>query len=459
LLPWWLSCGYGLKELLWAAAETVLWQALVVAFALPLAAVTNGFSRYFLWTLVVIAAVMTVAIFLLFAPQVPTRSAYDLLFVWTRGWLALAVFLVGGCIAAARQFHARRLDQAFLIFGGGAALAIAVLGFWPRSLTPAPPLAPEEKLGPVAERIGLTFDQARIERTGEKHADLLVAMKFSGVPESLIVTPSWDITREGQMPARHTWTWGTGLTLERQGWIQTGGQRIEAEWVALGLTKAPGNPAEVLVAANAQRRRNGLAPIVPRGEGRFGDLRVQVPTAFAARTRTEPPEYRLRVQLDLVRPERGEEKPLQVGTTLRVGRNVGRVARLEFDRQGLGRTSTLIETGPLLLWEGGHWSFVPLLRTGLVSQQRYYVVNRAHRNAVEAGNVETWGRFGTVKIGRRALSNSTPWDWRDGEWRKEPDWFAGLTIAVVTHHWEERFTKEIRVAPFALSPEATPATP
>ena len=252
------------------------------------------------------------------------------------------------------------------------------------------------------------------------------------------------------MPAQHVWTWNSGLRLERQGWFQTGGQGIHAEWIAMGMKRLPPNSSEALAAAHERRRHNGLAPIEPR-EGRFGDLRVQVPRAFAARSQLEPPAYKLRVHLDMIRPTLVSERPLAVGEILHNGRTTARVAYLNLAPEH-DNVSRLIECGPMLLWDLGEWSLVPFLRRGVPADPRYFVVNRARSNAIHVGGESNWGRFGTVKITRRELpTTQAPWEWQGGKWVPESGWFDGLSLAVLSHHWDERFSKEVAVEHFALT--------
>jgi hypothetical protein len=448
LLPWWLMCGYGPRELALATGETLLWQAAIVGLALPLAALTDAFSRYFLWLLVVVAASATACMFLLFAPQVYTQTIQDLVHVWTRAWLALVVFVVGGGVVAAWQFNFRQTAQSFTVYGIAGGLALAVFGFWPRELTPKALVGAVAKPGPIGAGIQVEFEQARLERVNQRNADLAVWVRFSRVPDEMHLSAAWDETKQ---PAEHIWSWESGLRLERHGWIQAGGAWMDAEYLALGLPNPPAETREFWSNANERRQKNGLPPLVQM-QGRWATARVQVPRAFEMRTRLEAPVYRLRLALDLTLPKLVDEQPLKVGETLRVGRTIARIAHLDFDRaHGPDRYSTVMERAPMLLWDLGSSSLVPFFRSSQ-PEPRYLLVNRARGNAVGTAG-SRWGRFATVRIDRRELSQSPPWEWRDGKRVAAEDWFdEGVTLAGLSYEWQERFVKETTVEQFQLAP-------
>jgi hypothetical protein len=61
-LPWWLACGYGPRELAAAALETAFIHLIAVLVGLLWAVVTDGYSRFILWTLVTLAAIPAVTL-------------------------------------------------------------------------------------------------------------------------------------------------------------------------------------------------------------------------------------------------------------------------------------------------------------------------------------------------------------------------------------------------------------
>ena len=56
-LPWWLACGFGADEIVRMAGFTGGAYLLIVLLGLAMAGVTNGYPRYFVWTLAGLAAV------------------------------------------------------------------------------------------------------------------------------------------------------------------------------------------------------------------------------------------------------------------------------------------------------------------------------------------------------------------------------------------------------------------
>lgn len=454
LLPWWLYCGYGVTEIALAIMETLAWQAVIVALALPVATLTSAFMRFALWLLVVVTAMLASSVFWLVTPEYLARTAYDLTYLWTRAWLALGVFLIGGVAVAAWQYRTRRFSHSAVLFAFVFTLAVATLGYWPRRFTPAPTPDVDVIAGPRGEQIRLSFDTAQVLRVNAQHSDLQVSLRFNGVPADRILSEVWDISHEGRMPAEHVWTWGSGLRLGRTGWLSQGSQARQAEWVAMGLPNPPPDPAVAIASLNERRRKAGLAPIFRPTDGRWGELRVQVPRAFPTRVQTEPPAYHVRVHLDLIRPTLAGECPLEVGQTLRIGSTIARVKAVNFDRHQSNQMPLLIESVPMLLAQGGLWNLVPMLRAGQIRPHRYYIVNRARGNASDRDNGGIGARFGSVQISRRELSKAAPWGWRDGEWVQQQDWFRGLTLAAIAHEREERFFKEVSVEHFTVVQDA-----
>ena len=106
----------------------------------------------------------------------------------------------------------------------------------------------------------------------------------------------------------------------------------------------------------------------------------------------------------------------------------------------------------MLLWDGGAWTLVPMLRSFWRSEPRAFLVNRASGNSLSSLGGETWGRFGSVRITRRELPQHAPWELREAKWGGAENWYDGATLAVLTHEWEERFVKEVRVEQFELAP-------
>jgi hypothetical protein len=454
LLPWWLYCGFGVTEIALAAGDTLLWQAVLIGFALPLAALTSGLMRFGLWLLVVLAATMTASVFWLVTPEYLARVAYDLAFVWTRAWLALGVFLVGGVIVAAWQFHTRRFSQSVVLFAIVAALAVVVIGYWPRQFTPAPPPPVDVVPGRFAGDISLAFNSARVLRTSRDKADIQVSLAFKGVPDDRILTEVWDLEHEASKPAAHLWTWGQGLQIERSGWVSQGSQGHRADWAAMGLPRPPPDPEPAIIAANERRRKAGLAPIDRPAGGRWGELRVQVPPAFVARVKDEAPGYHLRLHLDLLRPKFEGECAAESGQSLRFGSSIVRIKGANFDRGDSTPAPVLIETEAMLLARSGLWGVVPMLRSATLPPRSYYLVNRARGNAVAFYIDNFRVGFGAVGIYRRELPKSAPWDWQDGKWTRQSDWFHGLTLAALSHAREERFFKELSVERFTLQTDA-----
>lgn len=443
-LPWWLACDYGPRELALAAGETLALHGIVVAFALPLAALTDEFGRYLMWTLVLVAAYIGISLTMVIVPGLGPFGSANAGLIATRGWLALALFLICGGVAAVLQFCARRLLFSFATVGAGVVVALVTLTYWPRDLsrktsTPDRPGSHAADISFALQSVGTTKP-----RQGED-AELYISLKLQGAPPGLLLAGG---------DSEQQWRWAGGPAIDRGGWIP-GVWGKELALRSLGI--APEKPNLEYKAYLAERRlRNGL-PAMP--ESRFNDptvrtVRVKVPQSIAARMRQEPPFYRLRAQLSLHRPEVVAEQPPRVGDRLARDSDHARLAQVE--RRGGGLVVATIEHRPLLLWDGLD-QLEPMgafYRRGWQMGPHYFLVNRGRGNATESYGGQGWraARVGTVGILWRPMSFNSPRDYLgDGKWVEQPGWLDGATLAKVVFREEERFTTELRVERFDLA--------
>jgi len=454
-LPWWLVCGYGGRELLLAAGETLFWQMLVVVSALPLAALTDGFSRYLMWTFVVIMATVVAALIISTTPGPSGRVQLDGGLLATRGWLAGLLFVIGGAVATVQQFRTRRILRSFTIVGTGVAAAVLVLAAWPWNLS-RNSVGWTDHPGSHAAEISVAFREARSTDVPKHDTELDVGLKLDGVPAGFWLQGEY---------ATHRWNWPSGLTLERSGWLGFHDYVDRgAEWVALGLPSEKANlEYQAYVAALWARR--GL-PQPPTPEPNLAGVLLKVPASFAARMRQERPAYLFRGHFQLYQSKLVDERPPLVGERLDTGAertrivDVGQFTRVNrVSRFGGGTEHSmgiaLVEHAPALWWDGHAFNSVGTWLNYQRSDTEYFLVNRTRGNASAAE--WSWpavARFGTVAIAWRGLNFSAPSDWRDGKWIEQPGWFEGVTLAKVVNREEERFTKELRVERFEVRPAA-----
>lgn len=473
-LPWWLWCGYGMKEVGLAALETLGLQGLMIAAALPAASLTDGMSRYLFWTLIAVTALIGLAS--TFAGQ-PGSGL----------WATSLLLATSGVVGAGWHLLKRR----FLAFGavlgcaGAGALALGVVAFFGPSFPGQAP-AGTQPVSPRVQSINFSYSGAAVEKRGA--TSLLVSLRgsFEGVPPELVL--------EGT--AAHQWSWQEGLVLKRKTSLEF--LREGINWHALGLQPPPRN-AVYEERRNARRRQAGQPEFNLSDAVAPAYSQIFVPREFEKRVRLDPPSYSMRMDLALMRPVLMGEGSTEIGETIKSAaersRIIARIRSTESTRsyrRGDGRIVLMTEPSPkspsggspvtrerlyLALAEyrgtvlGGRDPFRgigPFLLSGW-PRRTYVVVNRARGNAVQEFSFFSHDTFrtravriGTVGIVWRMLQVAPPSDYSeaDDRWIAQSNWFEGVTLAKLELREEERFTKEFRVERFELatrgSTEETP---
>lgn len=444
-LPWWLACGYGPRELALAAGETLVVQGVVVAVALPLAALTNEFSRYVMWTLVLVVALVATSMAMIVVPGMGAEGAAKAGLIATRSWLALALFLLGGGLAAMQQFCGRRLVRSIATLGSGAVVALAVLNYWPLDLS-GKSTAFIDRPGRDAAGVSLALQSAWTKETKGVDAELNLALKLRGAPPNLVLI--------GQ-GVNHEWRWSDGTAIERTGWI-SGGWSYGPAMHALGVE--PWKPNAEYEAYLAERRRQRGMPASPVREPGVRTTGIKLLPSIAARMRRDPPAYLLRAHFSLHRPVVAYERTPHAGESMTGDPHHARLVRIERNADRLA--VAFVERQALLFWDVGTiepGSGFRLRWGGWQLQPQYFLLNRLRGNAAEYSNRE-WhdARVATVGILWRKISFSAPRDYLgDGKFVAQSNWFDGVTLAKVVFREEERFTTELRVERFEIGKTAT----
>lgn len=452
-LPWWLACGYGPRELMLAAGETLFLHGVVVAFALPLAALTDEFSRYLMWTLVLITALVGASLTMVVVPTMGRGASANAGLIATRGWLALALFLIGGSVAAVQQFWARRLLRSFATLGAGVVVALATLNYWPVDLS-RKSSALVDRPGRHAAGFSLALQSARTFEPPGADAELTVSLKLDGAPPELVLNG---------MSVDHQWRWAGGAVVERAGWWDFGTWGNGPAMHMLGI--APQKPNAEYEAYLADRRRQRGLPALseserrrqlgrsalPESERGVRTTRVKLPPSIAARMRREPPACLLRAHFSLHRPEVVDERPPRAGERLARDAEHARLARV--DRRDDRLIVAVVEQRPLVLGGADRLNALNAFLGGRRPlESQYFLVNRGRGNASQISWLG-WNavRVGTVGIRWRTMAFFTPRDYRgEGNWVAHPGWFDGVTLAKVVLREEERFTTELRVERFEV---------
>lgn len=197
---WWAAGGAGAAEIARSSAEFVVTNGAFVGMGLACAALTGGFPRYILWTLV------GVVVFCML------QLAFTLIGGAGAGLVRFTASLVGGgifgLVVAGHQFVTRRRRRSLALVGAGLVLVViagsALRGNAPRnSSRPAPP--------EVAAAIKLQLTGPARYRVAARQHHVVLPVRVSGVPEKsalagLRIRGNWSL--EG----KKAWTSQAGLS-------------------------------------------------------------------------------------------------------------------------------------------------------------------------------------------------------------------------------------------------------
>ncbi|HEX2852355.1 MAG TPA: hypothetical protein VHO24_03885 [Opitutaceae bacterium] len=460
-LPWWIGCGYGVREIAMGAGETLLWQGLVVFAALPLATLTDGLARFLLWSVVVAGVIVG------FGAQITGHP----------GMVAIAIaggiFVTGCALSSAVYFFIRRYWASIAVLAGSVGLAFVAL-VWPWRFSIPEGWTGAERPGRIAPGVEFTFREARVRTRAGPDTDLHVWFKVKGVPPDLIL---------GGGGTENIWSWPSPLVLKREGSL--GEMDQGAIWTALGLSP-PNEATDGIARTNAWRMQQGLPTWTGEDAQRLSTYAL-VPDGFRERVQKDPPSYQLRAVLELVRPVVLGEKPAKVGETLVSNTEVSRIASIRIDyryKQGKAEVSSSrpppldpVTGSPLAtrhrvlmaLTEHGP-NFLGIMKFSETDsklssswpRREYFLINRERGNTTARGE----GRGGTTKLFRvgtvaivwRTLHFSPPieYDAASKTWATQPGWLEKVTLAKLKFRTEERFTKEVRVDRFTIEPGDRP---
>ena len=366
-LPWWLANGFGGREIAAAAAQIVLQHAAVTLAALPVAILTDNWTRFLTWTLVQMGAVGCCAITFGAMVQPDSAGVFQqgaMKLAGSRALLAAAVWLVAIAVMIVHQFLTRRTARtvSFAAMGTGGALAIMIA--WPIDLTPA--------IRAIAGQ--MTKEHQPLPRyTAELTVSAPTDAPFLSLPPkgSAGDASLWfgleakvdDLNareRLSYVDVEAEWRWPDGVSLQRRfGFDSSLSLYSGASAVALA------DPLD------ATRRTMSVQFRLSR--------QVFIPASLAARMLGQPPTFRATVRAMVYRGELTDEIPISRGT--RFGRDPRRLTILDWKRDGAGtaRSMTVLETEPASLGffsssSGGGW-----LASGFRGQHGVATVNRGNR--------------------------------------------------------------------------------
>lgn len=475
LLPWWLYCGFGVRDVAWGAIDVFGWQLLMIAPAFLVASLTDDLGRVLLWTLLLLIGLISWIVLLQsslgsfgFAAG---RNEVTGGVMYTRLWLSAVVFVAGAVVVATHQYLTRRFVRSVLgvvaCLGLVAATGLGCLmdlsgaiATWDESaVEPTPGLVDRLSIQ-VEPAAGWRVPNPPKGRIAKEDARLRVLLRVHGLPDGLNL---------GVKSSEHTWTWPDGIKLRRDGWfteIQVGKSQFLRRSLALPVPEA--DPETEQWRRDAQKKiaeRQLARGYVNEWQARmpvdrFGLLVIQhnIPNSIFAKMQAEPPAYRVDLQCLVFRSELLAEVPLRHGARASGGSDTFHFRQLGKAEEGL------ISTQPALT-QSGLWFSAGISDhyRGLRQRRSILVVNRV------TGDIEEeWGQWrrGTLQmmIAGVAVSWSkyalkAPIVIRDGqEVSKDPQWREHSILAVVVDREAGRFEREVSTNRFELnSPSKVPS--
>ncbi len=479
LLPWWLYCGFGWREILWAGIDTLGWQLLMIAPAFLIASLTDELGRLLLWSLMLLIGLVSWALLLkVVFGSFEWRGRVIGLgagVMYTRLWVEALVFVLGAGVIAAHHYLTRHLVRSIVLVvawlglicvaGGG------VIWNWSGSFA----TLAERKAEPIAnpaEAVSIKWEAAsgnmvRSIRKGvvsTEEARLQVLLRASGIPDDL---------RLGVQSAQQNWTWPGGTTFSRAGFFgdeyqgylfPEGGDNAQAGIIRLRYSlPTPVQDEETRQAlAVAQQKSDERArargvnisrPLsLPEDkQGLFFD-RTTVPNSLFAKMKAEPPAYEANLRCVLYRPEVTVEVPVAD-----VSDASGQGEGLHFRRVGKD-DEALVVTLPSVRVSGLWFSNSVSERTRSSRWNRNIIqVNRATGDIVMARNftrAQAQMVIAGVSLYWSVFDLKSPKVFRDGKMvAKYPEWQKDTFLAMVVEREVGRFDQTVKVEKFEVTTE------
>jgi len=384
-LPWWQGCGYGPREIAWAAAETVALQAIFVLVGLLWAVVTDGYARFLMWTLLMVIAIPAIGgmIGLHFSK---TNAVVTAGVGTSRMAMALALAVAGIATVVVHQFLTRRLWRTIAIIGATTGLIIMTTLWWPWDLQIAAKWqaygeSRVEANWPTTTApagLTLTLGSAELARApgarADKPAQLRVNYRVEGLPGSQALLPA---------VANFSLHWPDDFA--EKGWSSVRPEQSLSRLITYRvLNQSP---------AGKWARDDSLAT-------------QNIPAAAATHFSASPAAYTLKVRYWVMEVESTASVPLQPGARIRNGFLGERIAHVE--KIGDQLEVTFVRHSPSLFIDIflGIQNLVFGVGQGMTRQfSQYLLVNHAHDFSDRGNTVwENSSRIGTVNIDWQTLA-------------------------------------------------------
>jgi hypothetical protein len=485
LLPWWLYCGFGARDLLEVAVETFGWQLLMIAPAFLIASLTDDLGRAIMWTLLLVAGLVAWTVWvqsglkMALGVRVPNENSGVM---FSRLWLAALILVAGTMIITVHQFLTRRWIRSATLFIPVLGLVALAGRYWswdctvllvdlnrsepPALAAPAAFASVQLTMGPAQvryrDREMMTPNEQKsrkILRTG-----ITESLKFTGVPEELVINGK---------ASNQSWRWSDGSAPAPRS-VYFGSWWDSALRKTLGVPARQNDPETMRwwearrAKDNALRAERRLTPLAvpPRANGEpvlFGE--AWLPDPLVERIQAERPASDLLFQAELSRLQIVLELPIKSGATASGDSQSFRITSVFRPWENNSASLSVVLTSPATRSQGfwGAAAIDAAKRDQL--PQRLLAVNRivgdywgAHIRYDDGGE-PVKARVGGVLIRWTICAVSSEQIMRDGKWQvRYPDWFEHASLVMVTSTPVARFTREVRTEKFELEspiPERT----
>jgi hypothetical protein len=479
LLPWWLYCGFGWREILWAGIDTLGWQLLMIAPAFLIASLTDELGRLLLWSFMLLIGLLSWALLLQVVwGSVEWRGRVIGLgagVMYTRLWVGALVFVLGaGAIAVHHYLTSHLLRSIVLVAGWLGLICVAGLGVtwnWSGRFATLAELKAEQIANPE-ERVSIKWESAtgnmvRSIRKGvvsTEEARLQVILRASGIP---------DDTRLDVQSAQQNWTWAGGTTLSRggffgneyQGYVFPDGDHTQAGFIRLRYslpTPEQDEETRQALAVTQQKmderaRARGVKISRPLSlpEDKQGLLfdQTRVPNSLFAKMQAEPPAYEANLRCVLYRPE------VTVAVSVADESDAtGQGEALHFRRVGKD-DEALVVTLPSVRVSGLWFSNTVSERTrGARWKRNILQVNRVTGDVVVGRNLmraQAQMAIAGVSLYWSVFDLKSPKTLREGKLvAKYPEWQSDTFLAMIVEREVGRFDQTVRVEKFEVTTQA-----
>ena len=296
-LPWWLYCGYGIRQV-WEASVDSFWsQATPLAVGFLIGALTGSVARFLVWTLVAIAAAG-----IAFAEIVKPASTHlfvhgtditvDSPGVARARFMTLCVIAVAGwAVVVLHQFLTRRLVRSLVLLAVAAGLLGAEATWWPLAFR-------DRSLDMAARAAGAALD-GRVTIQPSRDASLHIEQD-PGIESGTVIFGN--ITVDGSPPEllmscdrmEFTWLWPDGGLARAQGILLGRPLPSLRQWQSAMPHKESSAQSLEQGALRQQKPKNGSPGpyqdfMKENPSNRVWDYYVELPRPEALRMLTDPP--------------------------------------------------------------------------------------------------------------------------------------------------------------------------